>query len=1318
MPPSEKIEMAETLKLRGSAALSPARLSRTERAMREFLPRLKGLQADHCFFVELSGALSMDESARLTDLIGAHGPADTNERGTLLLVVPRLGTISPWSSKATDILHQCGFDHVVRIERGTAWTVAVNEPMDERHFNAILPLLHDRMTESVLSSMDAADALFHHYEPQALANIDILAGGRAALGAANLDLGLALSDDEIEYLIENFVRIGRNPTDVELMMFAQANSEHCRHKIFNADWVIDARPMQKTLFGMIKETHAAHPQGTVVAYSDNASVIEGTIVDRLYPDEDGEWRFHREQTHILAKVETHNHPTAISPFPGAATGAGGEIRDEGATGRGSRPKAGLTGFSVSNLHIPDFLQPWETPYGRPERIASALEIMIEGPIGGAAFNNEFGRPNLAGYFRSFEQEVMGEVRGYHKPIMIAGGLGSIQAQQSLKLQFAPGALLIQLGGPGMLIGLGGSAASSMATGTNAADLDFASVQRGNPEIQRRCQEVIDRCWQQGETNPILSIHDVGAGGLSNAMPELAESAGLGARLELREVHIEEPGMSPREIWSNESQERYVLAVSPERLDDFRAICERERCPFAVLGEATGDGRLTVMDRHFGNRPVDMEMQVLLGKPPKMLRNVSRRAVHVPPFDLTDMDLREACMRVLRLPTVASKNFLITIGDRSVGGLTARDQMVGPWQVPVSDVAVTAMSFTGYEGEAFAMGERTPVACLDGPASGRLAVGEAITNIAAAAIDSIGKVKLSANWMAAAGHRGEDARLFDTVQAVSEFCKAAGLSIPVGKDSLSMKTTWQDNGEDRAVVAPLSLVVTAFAPVSDIRRTLTPQLRLSLETPTELLLIDLGGGRNRLGASALAQVHGSIGEHAPDVDPVRLARFFDLIQTFRREDLLLAYHDRSDGGLFATLCEMAFASHCGLSVVLDTVCYDPYMNDVDGLDKVPDTIKGRLNDRLFGGLFAEELGAVVQIRRADRSRITGPLGEAGLAYHFLGEPNDKDEIRLWRNAKLVFGTSRTELLQTWAEPGYRIARLRDDADCMKEEFDALADQDDPGLSMSLTFDPAEDVAAPMIATGARPKVAILREQGVNSHNEMAAAFERAGFAPFDVHMSDLQAGRHRLSDFHGMAACGGFSYGDVLGAGQGWAKSILFNPALRDGFEAFFARPDTFALGVCNGCQMMAHLAQIIPGAQHWPVFERNRSEQFEARLVMAEVLENPSILLAGMADSRMPIVVSHGEGLAAFRRGTDRDDAYAAMRYIDNHGREAVRYPANPNGSPGGLTGFTTEDGRFTIMMPHPERSFRMSQLSWPGSEAGEDSPWMRMFRNARFWLA
>ncbi|MDR1425351.1 MAG: phosphoribosylformylglycinamidine synthase [Azoarcus sp.] len=1316
----------QILKLRGTSALSGARLDRLCRDLTGDVPGLQNLAAEFRYFVELDAALDADEMARLCELLDAQSVQSTQSPlrepdGVLRLVTPRLGTISPWSSKATDIARQCGFGKVRRIERGIAYFIAAAG----KTAASVPPApaaLHDRMTESVLAGLDEADALFQHYAPQPLSAVDLLAGGRAALATANIELGLALSPDEIDYLAENFSRMGRNPTDVELMMFAQANSEHCRHKIFNAEWTIDARPMAKSLFAMIRDTHAAHPQGTVVAYADNASVIDGAEIERLYPDGDGRFCFHPELTHLLAKVETHNHPTAISPFPGAATGAGGEIRDEGATGRGARPKAGLTGFSVSNLAIPNFRQPWEEPYGKPARIASALDIMIEGPIGAAAFNNEFGRPNLAGYFRAFEQEVQGEVRGYHKPIMIAGGLGNIQAQHAQKPTFPPGTLMIQLGGPGMLIGLGGGAASSMATGANAADLDFASVQRGNPEIQRRCQEVIDACWQRGAANPIIAIHDVGAGGLSNAMPELAEHAGLGARFELREIKIEEPGMSPREIWSNEAQERYVLAISPADLAAFSAICGRERCPFAVLGAASEDGRLVLTDRHFGNVPIDMDMKVLLGKPPKMTRNVSRRAVHLPPFEVAGLDLAEAARRVLCNPAVASKQFLITIGDRTVGGLTARDQMVGPWQVPVADVAVTAMSFTGIRGEALALGERTPLACVSGPASGRMAVGEAITNIAAADIEHLEQVKLSANWMAAAGYRGEDAKLFDTVQAVSEFCIAAGLSIPVGKDSLSMRTAWQENGVDKQVVAPLSLIVTAFAPVADIRRTLTPQLQFPADEETELLLIDLGSGQHRLGGSVLAQVFGSVGDKAPDVAPRDLAAFFAAIQRLRRDGLILAYHDLGDGGLFATVCEMAFASRCGLSIVLDTVCYDNQMNDADGLDKNPELLKGRFDDRLVGGLFAEELGAVVQIRRRDRSAAGAILTAAGLDYHHIGEPNAKDEIRFRRNAKLVLAAPRISWLRAWSETSFHIARLRDDAECVQEAFEALLDADDPGLTVAATFDVREDVAAPFVACGARPKVAILREQGVNSQFEMAAAFTRAGFEAIDVHMSDLQAGRIDFAAFKGLAACGGFSYGDVLGAGQGWAKSILFNPALRAQFAAFFARADTFSLGLCNGCQMMAHLAPIIPGAAHWPTFQRNRSEQFEARFVQVEVLQSPSILLADMAGSRIPIVVSHGEGRAVFRDDAARRAALAAMRYIDHRGAPAIRYPGNPNGSPDGLTAFTTPDGRATIMMPHPERTARTLQMSWAPQwlleESPDASPWLRVFGNARKWLA
>jgi phosphoribosylformylglycinamidine synthase len=1305
--------MPEVLKLRGGNAFSASRLSRLTQTAKGALPKLKSLAAEHWYFIELDAPLAPVELDRLKGLLSAH-PLGAEPAGTLFLVTPRLGTISPWSSKATEIARQCGFASIARIERGTAFRVDAKGAPE-----AILPLLHDRMTESVLDSLDAAQALFRHYAPQPLTTVDVVGRGRVALSEANAAMGLALSEDEIDYLADNFTRIGRNPTDVELMMFAQANSEHCRHKIFNASWVIDGQAQAHSLFGMIRETHKRHPQGTVVAYSDNAAVIEGATVQRFHPGTDGAYVWREEETHLLAKVETHNHPTAISPFPGAATGSGGEIRDEGATGRGSKPKAGLCGFSVSNLRIPGFEQPWEQDYGRPDRIASALSIMIEGPIGAAAFNNEFGRPNLAGYFRTFEQEVAGEVRGYHKPIMIAGGVGNIAARDAHKVAFQPGALLIQLGGPGMLIGLGGGAASSMASGSNTADLDFASVQRGNPEIERRAQEVIDRCWQMGEKNPILSIHDVGAGGLSNALPELAHGAGCGARLELRKVPSEETGMAPREIWCNEAQERYVLAIGADRLEEFRLICERERCPFAVLGEATADGRLVVADSHFGNNAVDMGMHVLLDKPPRMTREVAHQARHLPPFDAAAITLREAAWRVLRMPGVASKNFLITIGDRSVGGLTARDQMVGPWQVPVADCAVTLMSFDGYRGEAFAMGERAPLALADGPASGRMAVGEAITNIAAARIDALGDIKLSANWMAAAGHPGEEAALFDTVKAIGlEFCPDLGISIPVGKDSLSMRTAWEEGGEKKQVTAPLSLVISAFARVADVRTTLTPQLRLDAGE-TELLLIDLGQGRHRLGGSAFAQAYGSMGEHAPDADAKLLKAFFYAVQKLNADGLLLAYHDRSDGGLFAAACEMAFAGHCGLSLNLDTLCYDPLMNDIDGLERKPEMVGGRYGDRLMGALFAEELGAIVQIRRDDRARVMQALREAGLGQctHAIGEPNGTEEIRVWRNARAVFRDKREDLQRAWAETSFQIARLRDDAQCAREEFDALKDADDPGLSATLSFDPTEDIAAPMIASAARPKIAILREQGVNGQVEMAAAFARAGFAPYDVHMTDLQAGRVRLADFSGLAACGGFSYGDVLGAGQGWAKSILFNAQLRDEFAAFFARPGSFALGVCNGCQMMSNLAEIIPGAELWPHFARNRSEQFEARFVMVDIPQNPSLFFDGMAGSRLPIVVSHGEGRAVFADEAAQRSAPVAMRYIDNHGKVAERYPFNPNGSPQGIAGVTTADGRFSIMMPHPERIFRTAQMSWHPDGWGEDSPWLRMFRNARRWL-
>ncbi|MBI1173651.1 MAG: phosphoribosylformylglycinamidine synthase [Sideroxydans sp.] len=1289
----------------GKSALSSFRLEKLRAALKQVAPNVILENTRHWYFVELregktvssKQAALLDRLLGIDDTAGEPAGADDMQR---FLVVPRLGTISPWSSKASDIAQHCALPMVARIERGVAYyfSSANGRQLNEQERAAVLPLLYDRMTESVLPEIEGAAArIFCHGTPQPLSTVDILRGGRSALETANREMGLALSSDEIDYLLENFLKLKRNPSDVELMMFAQANSEHCRHKIFNADWIIDDAQQALSLFAMIRNTHQLHPQGTVVAYSDNSSVIEGAEVERFYPHADGSYVFNRELTHTLMKVETHNHPTAIAPFAGAATGAGGEIRDEGATGTGSRPKAGLTGFSVSNLGIPGYEQPWEArSYGKPGRIASALQIMIDGPIGGAAFNNEFGRPNLAGYFRTYEESVNGEMRGYHKPIMLAGGVGSISARHTHKHDLPAGALLIQLGGPGMLIGLGGGAASSMDTGANAENLDFDSVQRGNPEMQRRAQEVIDRCWQLGVNNPILSIHDVGAGGISNALPELVHGGGKGARFELRKVPSEERGMTPMQIWSNEAQERYVLAIAPERLDEFTAMCERERCPFAVIGHATVGDQLTVHDAEFNNHPVNMPLSVLLGKPPKMTRRVQRETVQLPVFDTSRIDLREALERVLRLPAVADKTFLISIGDRTVGGMTARDQMVGPWQVPVADVAVTLMGFNTTLGEAFAIGERTPLAVLNAPASGRMAVGEAITNIAAARIEKIGDIKLSANWMAAAGHHGEDAALYDTVRAVGmELCPALGISIPVGKDSMSMKTAWTEGDENKAVTAPLSLIVSAFAPSPDVRKTLTPQLAADIDTV--VLLFDLGLGKNRLGGSALAQAYNQVGSVAPDVDDAgKLRAFFELIQRFNAAGKLLAYHDRSDGGMLAALCEMSFASHIGLDIALDELSGDSI--DV---------------------LFNEELGALVQVRRDDLPEIFVQCDEAGLnAVHEVATLNANGTIAIIRNGKMLYSENAITLRRIWSETTYQMQKLRDNPACAQQEYDRILDAGDPGLCVKLTYDVNENPVAPAILK-TRPRMAILREQGVNGQVEMAAAFDRAGFAAVDVHMSDIISGRVKLADFKGVVACGGFSYGDVLGAGEGWANSILFNPQARDEFEAFFNRSDTFALGVCNGCQMMSNLHEIIPGAADWAHFSRNQSEQFEARFVMVEVQPSPSMLFDGMAGSRMPIVVAHGEGYADFGSSARLAAAQplVALRYVDNYGKPTETYPLNPNGSPQGITGLTTPDGRFSIMMPHPERVFRAVQHSWHPREWKENGAWLRMFQNARKWV-
>jgi len=1294
--------------LRGAPALSAFRHGKLLAQLTAKVPAVSGLYAEFAHFAEVSGTLGADEEQVLARLL-KYGPSVPVQEpaGRLFLVVPRFGTISPWSSKASDIAHNCGLDKIQRLERGIAFYV--QGELSEGDAQLIAAALHDRMTQLVLERFEDAANLFSHAQPKPLTAVDVLGGGRAALEQANVGLGLALADDEIDYLVTSFTGLGRNPHDIELMMFAQANSEHCRHKIFNASWDIDGESQDKSLFGMIKNTYQMHSEGVLSAYKDNASVIVGHEAGRFYPNpETGEYAATRQPVHILMKVETHNHPTAIAPFPGAATGSGGEIRDEGATGRGSKPKAGLTGFTVSNLNIPDFEQPWEKPYGKPERIVTPLDIMIEGPLGGAAFNNEFGRPALAGYFRTFEQRVETprgeEVRGYHKPIMLAGGMGNIREDHVQKGEISVGAKLIVLGGPAMLIGLGGGAASSMATGASSADLDFASVQRDNPEMERRCQEVIDRCWQLGEQNPIKFIHDVGAGGLSNAFPELVNDGGRGGRFDLRNIPNDEPGMAPHEIWCNESQERYVLSVDAGDFERFKAICERERCPFAVVGEATEELHLTVADSHFGNKPVDMPLNVLLGKTPRMHRSASREAELGDDFSAASVYLDEAVARVLRHPAVASKSFLITIGDRSITGMVARDQMVGPWQVPVADCAVTTTSYDVNTGEAMAMGERTPLALLDAPASGRMAIGETLTNLAAARIEKLSDIKLSANWMAAAGHPGEDARLYDTVRAVGmELCPQLGLTIPVGKDSMSMKTRWDEEGAEKSVTSPMSLVVSGFAPVVDVRQTLTPQLRLD-KGATDLILIDLGRGQNRMGGSILAQVYGKLGRQAPDVDDAEdLQAFFAVIQGLNADGLLQAYHDRSDGGLLTTVLEMAFAGHCGLSLNLDGL--------LDDADEIPAV------------LFNEELGAVIQVRQDDTEIVLAQFSAAGLGdcVAVIGQPINNGYVSISLGGNEVFSGDRRLLQQQWAETSYRIQRLRDNVDCADQEFDALLEEDNPGLSVKLSFDVNQDIAAPYIKRGVRPQVAVLREQGVNGQVEMAAAFDRAGFAAVDVHMSDILSGRISLEDFKGLVACGGFSYGDVLGAGEGWAKSILFNARAREGFQAFFERSDSFALGVCNGCQMMSNLHELIPGSESWPHFVRNRSEQFEARVAMVQVQESPSIFLQGMTGSRLPIAIAHGEGHAEFENEAALLEAdlsgTVALRYIDNHGKVTERYPANPNGSPRGITGLTTRDGRVTIMMPHPERVFRAVTNSWRPDEWQEDGGWMRMFRNARVWV-
>ena len=1334
----------------GGNAISDFKVQSLLPRLQAVCDKISGVSARYVHLASFDAQPDASTVDRLGQLLTYGDPATAahlaaEQSGALALcVMPRLGTVSPWASKATDIARNCGLQ-LHRVERLVEYRVALKSglasallgkpSLSTEQQQAVAAVLHDRMTESISLDRQQATALFTELQAAPMDHVDVLGGGRAALEQANRLWGLALADDEIDYLVNAFTGLGRNPTDVELMMFAQANSEHCRHKIFNAQFTIDGVVQDKSLFGMIRHTHQTSPQHTVVAYSDNASIMEGHTLERFVARADGghnapAYAAETAQHHILMKVETHNHPTAISPYPGASTGAGGEIRDEGATGRGSKPKAGLTGFTVSKL--------WgglsDEPGGKPDHMASPLQIMTEGPLGGAAFNNEFGRPNLLGYFREYEAEVGGVQRGYHKPIMIAGGLGQIDAGLTKKIDFSAGTLLIQLGGPGMKIGMGGSAASSMASGTNAAELDFDSVQRGNPEIERRAQEVINHCWALGDHNPILFIHDVGAGGLSNAFPELVNDAGRGARFDLRAVPLEESGLAPKEIWCNESQERYVLAIAPESLDQFRAFCERERCPFAVVGVATEERQLQLVDEG-QESPVQMPMDVLLGKPPKMHRDVQTVQRDFQPMDLTGVDLQKAVIDVLSHPTVASKRFLVTIGDRSVGGLTHRDQMVGPWQVPVADVAVTLADYASLQGEAMSMGERTPLAAINAAASGRMAVAESITNLLAAPIE-LPRVKLSANWMAACGEPGEDAALYETVKAVGmELCPALNVSIPVGKDSLSMRTQWQVGADKQKVTSPVSLIVSAFATLPDVRGTLTPQLNRELDDTT-LVLVDLGKGRNRMGGSVLGLTLGQSGNEVPDLDDAQdLVRLVGAINALRRDGKILAYHDRSDGGLLAAVAEMAFAGQVGVALNIDML-----VTEGDGIsDSRMDTgdaknwaqqVSARREELTVKALFSEELGVVLQVRTDQRNDVMQTLREFGLSKHshFIGKTRPdssamdvgKGQLQIWRDTKAIFSASLFDLHQVWDSVSWKITQQRDNPACADSEHAAAGAPNNPGMHVALSFDPADNVAAPFVNLS-KPKVAILREQGVNSHVEMAYAFTQAGFEAFDVHMTDLQSGRAQLADFKGVVACGGFSYGDTLGAGIGWARSITFNPALADQFQAFFGRADTFGLGVCNGCQMFAELADIIPGAQDWPRFTTNQSERFEARLSMVEVLESPSLFLQGMAGSRLPIAVAHGEGYANFKYRGHADKAIGAMRFVDNTGAATEQYPFNPNGSAGGLTAVTTADGRFTAMMPHPERVFRNAQMSWTDLAATGGiealSPWMRLWRNARQWV-
>ena len=1272
----------------GIQALRKFKINTLNERIKRLIPGLEIIGTEYIHFIETDKELSQSNKKTLHKLLNYSPEVDLENSKHTITVAPRIGTISPWSSKASEICKLCGLSVISRIERGINYHL--NRIINANELVTLLELVMDKMTESHLQSLSDSELLFNELMPNEFITIDILGLGKSAINKANNELGLALSQSEINYLFDSFTAIKRNPRDIELMMFAQANSEHCRHKIFNADWTIDSEKQAISLFGMIKNTYKQNPEGLLSVYSDNSAVMNGYSSNYFEANEKGVYQSSVGEKAVLMKVETHNHPTAIAPDPGAATGSGGEIRDEGATGRGSKPKTGLCGFSVSNLKLPNSIQPWEIDYGKPSQIASALEIMIDGPIGAASFNNEFGRPNTCGYFRTYEQETKnGDVRGYHKPIMLAGGIGNIKKNHVEKGLISDGDKIIVLGGPAMLIGLGGGAASSIGSGDQNENLDFASVQRANPEMQRRSQEVINACTNLGDKNPIVSIHDIGAGGLSNGIPELVNDSTKGAKLQLRSIPNDELKMSPLEIWCNESQERYVIAIKDESIALFDEICIKERAPYAVLGSATEDRHLLLEDSHFNNKPIDLEMSLLFGSSPKTHKDVESLANIEDAFNPINIELEDALNRLLNLPTIASKNFLITIADRSVTGLIARDQMIGPWQVPVADCAISLSDYLGYQGEAMSIGEKTPISLINAAAAARMSVGEALTNLMGAFIEDISHINLSANWMCASGHPGEDAKLFEAVKSIGmELCPQLGLTIPVGKDSMSMKSSWREGDKEKSVTAPLSLIISAFSRTPDARLQITPLLSINLNS--ELFLIDLGLGKNRMGGSSLAQVFNQIGNETPDLDdPALFAKFFSVINTLNKEGLVNAFHDRSDGGALITLLEMAFASRCGLDIRTSKLLYE---------------------------LFNEELGCVIQVSNHNREKVLNELEKAGLKEHTksIAKINETDEIIIYQDDIEVFKDQRVNLQKVWSSTSYHISKLRDNPESALSEYSELSESSN-GLKISPTFDINENISTPYLNQGIKPKIAILREQGINGHIEMAAAFTKAGFEATDVHMSQILSGEVSLSRFKGLAACGGFSYGDVLGAGRGWANSILLNHKAKDEFSEYFLRSDSFTLGVCNGCQMISNLRDIIPGTENWPSFERNTSEQFEARFTGVRINNSKSLFFAGMQDSVMPIAIAHGEGKASFKSKLPENTI--SMQYVDHSGNASQIYPHNPNGSENAAAAICDDTGRVTIMMPHPERVFRAVQNSWHPNNWDERSPWMRMFDNAREWI-